>query len=182
MRGAACLLLLGSACAIAQGRADVDGAVPVDGLRGTIDGPAVSCTSSATCQTATSLGSISGDTGAGMQVASGYQSAWLRVRVTENDSSVSGHKLSVTARLTSPQSAVYDVYLYVNANTDQIECNTPTGTATNNGTTDTLRIEWGEGTVANGADDSRDVSIEVRPVSTQCSSSAAWQLNITGDT
>jgi hypothetical protein len=159
---------------------------------GQVDGPPIRppidasvgmpCTSSATCQTATDEGSISGDTGSGTVAGSGFQSAWLKVRVTENDSSVIGDALSVTATLTSPASSPFDVFLYVNSGSDVIECTTPTGTAMRNGNTETLRISWGEGSIANGSDDSRTVSIEVRPTATTCSPSAQWQLVVQGDT
>ncbi|MDB4955758.1 MAG: hypothetical protein JWO36_3327 [Myxococcales bacterium] len=128
------------------------------------------------------LGSISGDTGGAMVTASGYQAAWFRVRVTEDDSGVFGVKLSVTTRLTSPANSNYDVFVYVNTGSDVIECTTPSGTATTTGTTDALGLSWGEGTVANGNDDGRSVSIEVRPISGMCSAAQPWQLVVVGNT
>ena len=90
--------------------------------------------------------------------------------------------MQLTAQLTSPASENYDVFTYVNGGTDVIECNTPTGTASTSGTTDTLAIHWGEsGTFSNGNDDSRTVSIEIRPIGTTCSSSQLWQLSVRGD-
>lgn len=191
MRGAACLGLVTMlvACAHAdhgggQSQADapdrqLDGSPPPP----PIDAPSgVSCTSSATCQTATDVGSISGDTGSATVAASGFQSAWLRVRVTEDDSSFIGNDLSVTATLTLPATEQFDVLMYVNSGSDVVECTTPSGTATKNGNTETLRISWGEGSIANGSDDSRYVSIEIRPTSTTCSSSAQWQLVVQGNT
>jgi hypothetical protein len=50
-----------------------------------------------------------------------------------------------------------------------------------NGTTDTNRAEWGEGAIANGSDDSRHVSIEVRPVSGTCAPGQTWQLEVEGN-
>ncbi len=176
-------LLVGCARASTGGQTQPDAGKPVDAAPPPIDAPAMmSCTSSASCQAATSIGTISGDTGSGMVSASGFQSAWLRVRVTENDSSVIGKALSVTATLTLPASEQFDLLLYVNAGSDVVECTTPTGTATKTGNTEQLRITWGEGSVANGSDDSRDVSVEIRPTSTTCSPSAMWQLVVQGNT
>jgi hypothetical protein len=142
----------------------------------------MACASSATCATATALANISGDTGLDMQTASGYQAAWYSVRVSENDSSPIGVPMVLDARLVSPATASYDVYVYVNKGNDVIECNTPAGTATRTGTSDELRETWGEtGTFANGADDSRTVSIEIRPTGTSCSAANPWQLTLTGD-
>ena len=156
--------------------------VPADAPRA-IDAPEQSqCTSTSTCATATPLGAISGDTGNAMVMASGYQAAWYQVRVTENDSGVFGVPMNVTAQLTSPAGTNYDLYLYVNAGSDVVECTTPTAMSMNTGTTDQAHLTWGEtGTFANGSDDSRTVSIEVRPVSGPCTPGATYQLVVTGD-
>jgi hypothetical protein len=178
-----CALVM-SGCAEATRPTDhgtVDAPAQVDAPR-PIDAPAATCTTNATCQTAMDLGSISGDTGSAMVTASGYQAAWFHVRVTEDDSSPLGVKLSATARLTSPATANYDVFVYVNTGSDVVECATPSGTLTTNGTTDEVRAAWGEGAIANGADDSRTVSIEVRPVTGACSPAQPWQLAVLGDT
>ncbi len=183
--------LLGGACAeagkaggagdagAADGSKQVDAAA-IDGAM--IDGTSSVCATAATCQTAIDLGSVSGDTGAVMRAASGYQSAWYKVRVTEDDSGVFGIKLSATIRLTSPAASNYDVFVYVNTGSDVVECTTPSGTLTMTGTTDSNYILWGEGSVSNGSDDGRTVSIEVRPISGACDASQPWQLAITGDT
>ncbi len=147
-----------------------------------IDGASSVCATAATCQTAIDLGSVSGDTGAAMRTASGYQSAWYKVRVTEDDSGVFGIKLSATIRLTSPAASNYDVFVYVNTGSDVVECTTPSGTLTTTGTTDSTYIIWGEGSVSNGSDDGRTVSIEVRPIAGACDASQPWQLAVTGDT
>src|SRR5262245_46760688 len=174
-------LVLAGACAQA-GRATADGPPPVDGAP-PIDTPTNDmCGSGVTCQGAMSLGSVSGDTGAMMQMASGYQSAWFQVRVTEDDHGIAGAKLELTVRLTSPASADYDVFAYVNTSSDIIECTTPSGTTSTNGATDEVKLRWGEGTIPNGSNDSRTVSVEVRPLSSTCSAGAPWQLVVVGDT
>jgi hypothetical protein len=147
-----------------------------------LDAAMEACASGATCQTAMDLGSVSGDTGNAMVMASGYRSAWYHVRVTENDNSVVGVKLSFTVSLTSPAATNYDVFVYLNTGSDVIECTQPSGSVTTTGTTDSTHVSWGEGTVANGNDDSRTVSIEVRAPATGCSAAAPWQLQFQGDT
>jgi len=182
------LLVLASACAEAT-TATSGGGIDAPVLRpdsppaidAAPDAPASMCASSATCAAAMDLGSVSGDTGAGMITASGYQAAWYRVRVTEDDSSVIGAKLHVTARLTSPAGTNYDVYLYVNEGSDVVECTTVSGSGTATGTLDSASISWGEGTISNGTDDSRNVSIEIRPVSGPCSASQPFQLLVLGN-
>ncbi len=146
-----------------------------------VDAPAAVCASAATCATALDLGAVSGDTGADMQLASGYQAAWYKVRVTENDSSAFGTKLQVTVTLTSPASASYDLFVYLDTGSDVLECATANGAATVSGTTQTRSIRWGEGTFSNGVDDSRTASIEIRPRGTSCSPVAPWSLTVKGD-
>jgi hypothetical protein len=147
------------------------------------DAPATgSCMAAVTCQDAMALGNVSGDTGNDQLSTTGFQSAWIRVRVTEDDSNPFGVKLSITAKLTSPASTKFDLFMYVNSGNDVIECTKTSGTATTNGNTETLRIDWGEGTFSNGNDDSRNVSVEVRGPASGCSAAATWQLELDGDT
>lgn len=139
------------------------------------------CPSGATCAAATLLGTVSGDTGAMKLTAMGYQSTWLRVRVTEDDSDVLGNGMRVTARLTSPPGLDFDVIVYLNSGSDVIECSTTVGTTTSNGAFNEVRADWGETTISNGMSDSRNVSIEIRHVSGTCAPGAMWQLEIAGN-
>jgi hypothetical protein len=185
-----------SACASAEHAAPVDAAVGgrvdsailsrdssmVDMSSTDAAPPNSNCTSTALCSSATTLGMVSGDTGAMTLSASGYQSAWFRVRVTEDYRDAPGLALRVLAKLTSPAGAGFDVFVYVNATSDTIECNTTTGTVITSGNVKEVRAEWGEGFIPNGADDSRHVSIEVRPAGgTSCTMGQTWQLKIDGN-
>ncbi|HUJ63112.1 MAG TPA: hypothetical protein VLX92_31660 [Kofleriaceae bacterium] len=189
MRGVLAVVLVGCATATTpnagqpdapRGPGDAprarDGDVP-------IDGPIASgCASGQTCSGAASLGTVSGDTGADTQQGSGYQSAWYSVRVTENDSSVFAVPMNLTVSLTSPPGSNFDLYVYVDTGTDDVDCTTVTGSSTRTSGVDSVHLTWGEtGTFANGSDDSRTVSIEVRAVTTSCSAGATWQLSVAGD-
>lgn len=163
-----------------------DGAKVIDAHVTQMDAPVQggSCSTTATCAAPTmTLASVSGDTGAGTATATGYQSAWFQIRVTEDDSGVFGVPMAMTAQLTSPAATSYDLYLYINTGSDALECTTPNGAATKSGVTQTQRLTWGEsGTFSNGSDDGRTVVIEVRAPATGCSSGAPWQLHVQGDT
>jgi hypothetical protein len=182
---AACLL---GACASAG-----SGGAPDAGRDGTIgtndggpdaptDAALMSCAGPDACQAAMMLGTVSGDSGNLKLPASGYQGAWYRVRVTEDVGGAGGVSLRVAAKLTSPATPMFDVFVYVNTGSDVIECSTTTGTVSTTGATKQVRAEWGEGGIANGSEDGRNVSIEVRPLaSTGCSSAAMWQLEVEGN-
>ena len=148
------------------------------------DAPAAAtCTTSATCTSPTTLPGIGGDEdGGGTASATGYQAAWYSIRLSETDSGPFADPMSIQTTLTSPSSAMFDLFVYVNTGTDAVDCATPTGSVTTSGTAETSNIEWGEtGTFANDADDSRTVSIEVRPKSgDSCSATATWSLSILG--
>ncbi|MFT3698806.1 MAG: hypothetical protein QM831_37010 [Kofleriaceae bacterium] len=158
---------------------------PIDAPK-PIDAPSSgnACASAATCNAATDLGSISGDTNNDQVMGTGYQAAWYKVRVTEDDSGVFAVSMTFTATLTSPANEEYDLFTYINTGSDQVECTTANGSATVSGNTQTRHIQWGEsGTFSNGNDDSRTLSIEVRPKDqTGCMSGATYQLVIVGDT
>jgi hypothetical protein len=143
----------------------------------------MTCAAADTCQTATTmLGTVSGDSQNQKLTASGYRAGWHRVRVTENSSSVGGLSLRVAAKLTSPTAPMFDVFVYVNSGSDQVECSTTTGTASTSGATKQVRAEWGESTISNGSDDSRTVTIEVRPLTASgCAANAMWQLEVEGN-
>ncbi len=183
----AALLALVASCASA-GEVTPDARPPADGPRTPegppIDAPPVNvCPSALTCQAPTMLGSVSGDTGNQMLTAMGHQSAWFRVRITEDYSDVDGVALSLTARLTSPPGVDFDVFVYLNQGNDAVECSTTSGTTTTSGNVNQTRAVWGEtGPFSNGSADDRWVSIEVRPISGTCSPSATWQLVVEGNT
>lgn len=161
------------------------GAPDAPGRTPPVDSPPVdagpSCQSPDACTTAITLGTISGDTGNQTLTASGSRAAWYRVRVTENDTDLDGVPMHVLARLTQSAGANFDVRIYVNADTDVLECTNTTGVATTSGNVKLVRASWGEDVVTNGENDSRDVSIEVRPLSSSCSPTATWQLVIEGN-
>jgi hypothetical protein len=182
------LLCVVTACASAEppGVA-VDAATDAAGKRDAAidapnpDGPST-CPSAATCAGAMMLMDVSGDSGNTKRSASGYQSAWFRVRVTEDDEDIPGLTLRVASKLTFPADVGFETFVYVNAGSDvPSECAITTGTRATVGNVQTVKAEWGEGFVPNGVSDSRNVTVEVRPVGTNCSPSSMWQLEVEGN-
>jgi hypothetical protein len=144
-------------------------------------GSTASCSAANTCQGATDLGQVSGDTGADTKNADGSTSKWFTVRVTEDDSSPLATPLWLTATLTSPQGANYDLFLYV-PGSDTRECASVAAQSTKTTGTDTAHVEFGEtGALANGANDARTVTVEVRHVSGNCDPSEKWTLTVSGN-
>jgi hypothetical protein len=140
------------------------------------------CPSAMTCAGAMALGMVSGDSGNMKLSANGYQAAWFRVRVTEDDSEILGLSLRVSSKLTFPASVGFETYVYVNSNSDvAAECAITTGTRSTVGNVQTVKAEWGEGTFSNGSSDSRNVTIEVRPVGINCAAGQEWQLEVEGN-
>jgi len=177
-------LALMTACAAAGSGEDIHGKPdapkpPVDARP--LDAFVDLCPTMQTCQTAMTLGQISGDTGGQMLTAMGHQAAWFRVRVTEDDNSLDGRKLRALVRLTSPSAVDFDVFTYVDEDNDNVECTTKVGTTTTNGTVNEVKPQWGEGGVPNGSSDTRWLSIEVRPISGTCTTSQTWQLLVHGN-
>lgn len=140
------------------------------------------CPSAMTCATAMMLGTVSGDTNNGKLTASGYQSAWFRVRVTEDYHEFLGLTLRVASKLTFPPSVGFETYVYLNQGSDvAAECAIMTGTRSTVGNLQTVKAEWGEGGFSNGSNDSRNVTIEVRPVGSNCAMTEMWQLEVEGN-
>ena len=144
-------------------------------------GGGVACASPNVCTGATDLGSVSGDTGADVKTAQGSGSQWFKVRVTENDSSVFGLSLLAKAELTSPPGTNFDLFLYLPGGSSGQECSAVSKSSTNAGA-DSASLEWGEGSISNGSNDDRTLTVEVRWVSGTCSPSAKWSLTVRGNT
>jgi len=161
------------------------GALPSDAGAPTlvpIDSPppgdaGTTCQSSDTCATAMMLGKVSGDTGNPALTASGTSAAWFRVRATE-DASPSDGSMQILAKLTAPAGEDFDVFLYVDPDTDTTApCPSGTGTVATSGPGKQVPASWQD--FFNDA--SRNVSIEIRPRSASCSPTAKWQLVIDGN-
>jgi hypothetical protein len=179
----AVMAFVASCASAGEGTSDARPAADGPGADAPIDAPTVNmCPSAATCADATMLGSISGDTENQKLTAMGHQSAWFRVRVTEDyNNIIYGRTLRTAAKLTSPPGVDFDVFVYVNLGSDAIECSASIGAKTTNGNVEQTRTEWGEMNGPNGSDDDRWMSIEVRPVFGACAPDAMWQLEIEGN-
>lgn len=144
-------------------------------------GTTVACTAPAPCTSATDLGAVSGDTSSSPLSAQGTGSQWFRVWVTENDNGVDGVKLRANATLTSPPGTNFDLYLY-NGSSSAHECAGVSAQSNSTGSSDAAGVSFGEGGVlANGNNDSRYVTVEVRWVSGTCASNQKWSLTFNGN-
>ena len=126
------------------------------------------------------LGTFGGDVSGATLTATGSTSEWLSVDATEQDSSPLAVPMKLTATLTSPAGANFDLYAYLGSKS-AVQCTMVKASSTNTSGTDTLSFQWGEtGTFANGSDDSAWVALEVRWVSGTCSSADTWSLSTHG--
>jgi hypothetical protein len=165
----------------AGGTAGKGGSAGTSGTGGT--GGGMSCAAPTSCSGSTSLGTMAGDSGGATVQHSAATSMWLKLRVTEDDSSPIGTTMHLSLTLTVPSTMNFDLYAYLNEDSDVLECTKlydfslkPAGQQ------ETLSLSWGEtGTFANNSDDSRWVTIEVRYSGGTCSSSAKWNLTAKGN-
>ena len=145
--------------------------------------PVISCTSPNACEGARDVGEIAGDATTGVVPlrVSGTTSEWLKVRVDETSSSVTGAAMGVKATLTPTSSASYALSLYVDPNNDVLVCDAPTPTSTaSDPVQSVVSSTWGEGRFGNDSDDSRWVTLHVETLSGTCESDTPWTLLIEG--
>jgi len=137
-----------------------------------------------TCPQTRGIGTLSGDTSPNPNTltASGNTSEWISVRVTENDNSGFGRKLSITAKLTASPGTSYSMYLYVNDGSAKAECTKVAAQSTDPGSTNTASTSWGEGSVANGKVDDATITIRIQHTNGPCDSIDPWKLEVTGNT
>jgi len=166
------------------GTGDLDGGTKADGATdaGQDSGTTASCNSPNACLSATDLGSVSGDTGSDVKTFQGSASQWFKVRVTEDDSSVFGTALQMKAELQSPAGTNFNLFIYRPGGGSGQECTTATASSTSTSSFDSASTSWGEGTLSNGSDDGRTITVEVRWVSGTCAPASKWTLTVRGDT
>jgi hypothetical protein len=136
-------------------------------------GTTVSCKATNACSSATSLGSISGDTGKALVTKTGYLSTWFKIEVTEDDSSwLSAHDLSAQFALGSPVGSNYDLYVYDG-------CSTLLNQSTNLTGTDSVNASWVDQRPAH--DDAKTLYVYVKHQGGDCKVSSPWSLQVRGN-
>jgi hypothetical protein len=137
------------------------------------------------CASSTAMGSVSGDTGAGVKTATGSNGQWLKIDVTEDDSSIFSSKdLKVKITLDSPTGENFDLYVYEGKEKGDgggIECTLVAGSSTLSSSSDVVSLGWADNHPVGGHDDSRTLSIEVRPAGEPCDPTATWSLKVEGN-
>jgi hypothetical protein len=134
-----------------------------------------------TCQTARDIGTLSGDTGAQTLTANGTCSEWISLRATEDNSGAIGAPMKVKLTLQS-HGHNFDLYAYFNAVRDVVSCDSPAAKSETLGTVDeVIPLMWGEGSVANGSDDSRTIRLAIQSGDGPCPAGSGWTLKAEGN-
>lgn len=152
------------------------------GSTGGDDGTSMACDNDLTCATAEAIGGVAGDESTPQIVRSGDSPTWVTFQVSENNSDFSGEKLSFTVTLQSPATADFDLHVFRGPEGGSTGCGGTMMQSTNAAGSDTVHMEWGEGTLANNGDDSVWVAVEIRAKNGTCDPPAQWTLTVAGDT
>jgi hypothetical protein len=133
-----------------------------------------SCDTTTVCTTGANvydMGSLSGDTGAGLRIVAGYSSYWIKVALSED--SISATDLGLKATLTSPVGSNFDLFVHAES------CGTPTATSEKPaGQVDVATVRVAD-TLAT---DDQFVLIEVRHIGADaCDPSNQWSLTVEGN-
>lgn len=142
----------------------------------------IMCQNHLTCAGAMVIGGVSGDEPSAPLNASGDEPTWLAFQVSENNNDISGEKLTFTATLTSPAGLDFDLYVFRGPAGGTSGCGGTQSQSTNAAAIDSVYMEWGEGTLANNADDDAWIAVEVRAKNGFCEPGLEWTLTVTGDT
>jgi hypothetical protein len=172
----------GSGGTTATGGTGGNGATGGSGATGGTGG--TSCPTPNTCDSAEDLGVMSGDTDGAPVVKTGFGSTFVKLRVTEDNHSVIGHALKVSVSLDVAVATDYDVYAYLNVNTDVSPCSSVSTNKSDGGgigTNESFGLSWGDGLTGSGNDDSRTVVIEVKHKAGPCDDTAPYTLTLTGN-
>ena len=145
------------------------------------EGGAMTCMNMLGCTTAMVLGVVSGDENSDTLHASGSEPTWVTFRVTENNEDISGEALSFMATLTSPPGYDFDLYAYRGSEGGMSGCGGVSDESTGVGMLDVVDMNWGEGAVANGGDESAWVALQIEVKNGMCDPTAEWTLEVEGD-
>ncbi len=139
------------------------------------------CDDGSTCASAAVVGGIAGDEPSQLST-SGDTDTWVTLQVSENNSDVIGEQLTFTASLTSPAGSDFDLFVFRGNQGSATGCGGQQDNSTNAVGIDSVFMSWGEGALANNADDSAWVAIEIRSKNGMCVQGAEWTLTVIGDT
>lgn len=129
-----------------------------------------------TCESARDIGSLNADTLSPSLTTQGTCAEWLKLRATEGENGVFGTPSKLKVRISAPGDA-FVVFAFMNPDRDVLSCTSPIAETKSD---NVLTLQWGEGTVANGADDSRTVSLLVAHPSGPCGAST-WSVFVDGN-
>lgn len=149
---------------------------------GSSTGVAIMCPQEVTCVQAADIGSVSGDTSSANLMFTGTEPTWIEFEVREDDSDIlPGEMLQFEATLTSPACCDFDIYVYRGLEGGDTGCDGFLESSTSVGAVDSVDMEWGEGLIPNGQDDTLIVAIEIVPKNDECEDDQEWTLVIEGD-
>jgi hypothetical protein len=131
-----------------------------------------------TCETARDIGTVNGDEGGESVEAEGKCAEWVRVRVHEADDGWRGNEMKIKVTLTSPAGHDFDLAAFINTTADVPECRRPHQQTQSRTGTDEIKLEWGEDFLANNADDSRTLAIQVTSGNGVACAATPWKLVI----
>lgn len=137
------------------------------------------CDFPTTCNSAGTLGGVSGDTTVPSLTETGTEPIWLQIEVSENDSGIFGAAMSVTLDLDS-MGGDWDIRAYLGDPGDANGCGGLEAESETTGA-DSVRFDWGEGAVANNEDDDAIVAVEIFPKADECTVGSSWSLTVTGN-
>lgn len=134
-----------------------------------------------TCTTARAIGTVAGDAPSPPVTTTGTCAEFVSVRATEQNNNALGTAMRLRITM-SPAGHDFDLYAFLNPGQDQLACTSPYARSETNGVVpETIDLQWGEGSVANGSDDSRTVVLAVTSASGPCPPGSSWSLTVTGN-
>jgi len=143
-------------------------------------GGSFACEAPTTCNSADTIGGVSGDSATPPLTETGTEPIWVQVEVSENDSGVFSNDMQVTVSLQS-SGGDWDLKAFLGGPGDANGCGGAEQRSETDGV-DTISYTWGEsGTFANNVDDSTFVAVEIFPKEGVCAAGSSWTLTVTGN-
>jgi hypothetical protein len=116
---------------------------------------------------------MAGDESGAPLIINGSGSKWVKISAEERVNGISGAEMRVRVTLRSPANADFNLFVYGAATAD---CDTSTESSELQVGEDAVDLRWGEGAVANGKSDTKDVFVKVVEAPGACNAAGNWEL------
>ena len=165
----------------ATGDGDGDGDPTSSGDGDSGPEPDPPCAAETSCGNAPHIGTVKGESADEPLMLVGNNEGWYWFDVEEADNdALDGEAMKLTVQLAGPDAVDYDLEVYRAQDAAGVPCGNNQHVSDNIGSSETIKLQWGEGDGNNSSDDTRTFAVHVISKTETCDPDASWTLTVAG--